>query len=842
MANEFDKIEQVIEFIARLDQQSAQKLSQELQKLNATRVSEVTASEDEIAKIQSSHAAARIQLAQRELMELEGLLTSKVEKELAQITRVMEANEARFKQVVEKAREAANAQQEIARTLSENELKQYESLLRNRDTLHKRQMDVEDARTRESGSLLSKFTGGMSTLQMASQASGFVTSKLPGDTEDEKQTKIAGDTLTGVLASKTPLEAAVNVLKGIYDSIDLSMKEDARRGAEMVQALGGTGGAGSREDLVAMKDALKYLEHNESVTTDKLKALAPAMGIMLKSTPNNTFLGDETPGAKGMSDKQQKEQGVAATLLELNTASGIVGKSLNEMADQVGDYSRKEGVTFRKGIQDTLIVFDQATVAGKAQNVSIGAITDNTFKLHDTMRPFGFSIQDSTKMVTKFAGELDKGILSLSDLVMWSTGMTRAGEGEKAFLFEKMRSAIANDPKYAALANTMDKVEKDPLARERAMTALEQGNIPALKALGIDVDAKSSAGMFKGALAKTVDVETDKFVPEGASQFTKDAYAGFIRRKFLDQLTGRSTADMTIEAQEALHGKEDAVLPTEAESAARSKEKMKEQDKINRDIREKSKGLINRLTGGLFERRQTGASGSTPEVLLTGSELALNGRRGFADIGLPGGGEFSMDTDMFFDAGIGASMDEQEFKAMKKSGKFAGMGIGTGKGDKMTSRQFGHIVDQIMQGEIGIRARGLGSNEADMESSVRRAGGLQNTALAPFADDPKFYNTSVGRQLSEFVTPEAASRMSPGMRQAIANRQERAGEGVPEALQVHIKVDSPNLDDPKFKEGLEKYVKGYMNETGQNPMQRAIESLTNMFGNQTGVPAGATHK
>lgn len=834
---DFTDIQQVIKFITELDQQAVQRLTMELQKLSKARVDEVRSSEAEVQTIQQQAVDKRVAMATRELAQLEDQLVSRVQKEMDQVKRIMDANEEKYKFVVDKAREAAQAQQDIARVLTERELEHYQKYLQNRDVLHKKQVDAEKERNAEANVPYGQ-SGVHGAASKVGSAIGFVSSALPGVTEAEKQTKIMGEMAGDVLKSRTPLEALTAIGKGIWNSLDLKIKEDARRGLEMIEAAGGSyvwrdGGLAHS----AMKDVKKELEHVRFIVAERQAQLKPTMTAVMSSKPLESETMDLT-----------------ATVLRVGGAAELLGVSWADLAKRVGDMSRKETMSFKDGLDATLRVFVTAQEVGKKiGEIDLKVFTNNVFSAQDALRPFGFTINDSTKLVTRFAGELDKGILSLNDLQQWVTGMTRADDSSRAFIFQQMSQVVNNDPRFADLAKVMNQSGKDPRSQSFIMQALAEGD-ESLKKLGV-ADPKAMANMFRSALGETGESFSEKNIGQGGSEVDRMARMDFFRKKFWDPLQGTQTEGMTLGQRRSLreHG-------LDSDFRSDMAPKMDEANKIAND-------QLKVLYETLFEVKQgqRGIAGKIGDVSwrhvdqVKAEQAAQAGRAlGQMTIGIGGMGAISEANTWGqrhgkpYDVNTSAALGDIQGMGAHSSGgfltmqrmtqmvggdlskyKFAGAG-----GKEVKPEDFVELYNEALKKHISgytdyIGARldkGEGFTQAVTDSDVWRGGksskGIGAQSISGITQDPMFY-----KKFPQFAGQE--QKMFAGLEQD--EKSAYAARRASMELNINVAVDDPALQKA-LKESIEDTIKAFMAGRQKSNIEEARDKMSTDLQTQTGTP------
>lgn len=606
-----DKLQQIIEFVAQLDAASTQRVASQLEELNTRRQKLVLDTEEKIRTAAEQSAASKMDLGSKELASFEESLQSRTEKELAQIERIKEANDERYKFVIERHADAARAQQEITKALTDKEIEEYKRYTDNRDILDKRQKDVEKERAKEAGAAAG--IPGMPTAGAAMAGLGSVvgvlTRSLPDQTERDKERRIAGETMEGVLKSKTPLDALVSIGMGLLNYAKLKWEMDIKRTEWALDVAGGTlayraseataipgQGAGPQLTVDTLKKLNKMLEESGQLTRQQMESAKSTTQILAREQVlgfGRAGGGPSGPGMMmGVGEILRSRAALASqrdTVIEVARSARLVGFSLETYAKQVGELSRKEGLSIEQTVQQVNQMFTVAQdIALNVQQINLTDLTRDFLELHDTMRIFGFSMEDSARMTARFATELDAGVLAVSDLIEWSTGITRADDASRAFVFQQLIDFTAkNMDRFGDVNKALTQAQgMGPLAQGYLLTAISEGNQRELKRLGLGGVGVQS---FQTALRGAMQEQAATFAGPGGTPLERAAAEDFIQRTFLAPMLGRQLEGRTIEQKQALISGGRVPVDVIEKSMSTSHQKMDQQvdklDKIERNTR-----------------------------------------------------------------------------------------------------------------------------------------------------------------------------------------------------------------------------------------------------------------
>lgn len=811
---DFDDIEQVVKFVAQLDTQSAQKLTAELNKLNSERIDAVMASETKITDIQVQEQAKRIALASKELDDLEDKLVSKTDKELEQIKRVMDANEARYKFVVDKAREAAQAQSDITKALTEKELDQYKNYLQNRDVLHKRQADVEKERNQEAPAA-NQGLGAGAVYGAMGKGVGFMASMLPANTEQEKQTKLMAETASNVLSSKTPVEALVNVVKGGIQMWELARKEDARRGEAILGAMGGTMLWG-RSPSGSNKEQFEELKATMSILEDTLPQkfrgeVSKTMEALIASNQG------VRPGSL-----QTKGDALVPMFNDLAISATLLGKNWSDFAKMTGELARKEGETIDDAFNSIHVAM--ATAQRISEQVGDGGIdirkfVDTVTQAQEALRPFGYMMYDTTALVSKFAKELDRGIISLNDLVSWATGITKTEDSSKAFLFQQMQRQLGGQAGFGELNQVLGAVGRDPRQQSFALEALSQGNIEQLKLLGLSAQtAEKAVGQFQQGVQQTL-VQFSATNAGGQSAFGQAANVDFLRRQFVDPaLVGMGTQGMTIQARQALRNQGfggQAPIPTVDQANEILDPQRAAIAESILDIRDKQKGFFTSMLG-------MGPGGWWTPGFHGGMTGAM------------GGGNFSRFT---------PGMAPPQPVALPPPPP-PGFSFGTDfQQTYLDVSPLGQDILNLDNVAISGQTGPARAMSKILEQVDQRTGKIPADKIMkdmPFLTEPSFLKSH--QDIIKLIDPSILQTQGRDQKAEEAKQQLQKilEAGKVAALDINMNIQG-DLSDPKFQAGLKdmvaSYTRDYLQKEQDDPISRATKKLSQDFTTQGGSPS-----
>lgn len=452
MAKDLEDIKQVMDFIVRIQPEAAAKYAADMEDLNRKRELLHKAAETKSTEATDQETSKRLSLATSELDKLERETISHHEKELSRIERLRQANEDRYAGTVKLAKDAAMQEKEIKDALvTDDEKRNYEQYTRNKAVLDKKQRDLEATKGED-------VAGGKSPQFLAPIAKEAIAGAAGGGA--------VGPVMEMVSNISNPMMLLSVVVKDIAGLIREGVEDARKRDAAMIQLLsvsvGGYGMSG-KMNFLDMENIQGRLE--AAVPSEQRGQVNPALQSMARSSPE-TF--NKTIGE------------VEARFQVLIGTADVLNMGWAEAATKIGEISRKTGETF----EHTSMTLLEANAAFRqkmqetGQTFDLTKLRQNFTDLYDSMKIYNGTLPVAASMVGRFANELDKGILSLSDIIQLNTGMAKADDGQRAFM---MHSFITSSQGHGgvqgdAASKLASMTQMNPVAMAEAMKRMVEGN------------------------------------------------------------------------------------------------------------------------------------------------------------------------------------------------------------------------------------------------------------------------------------------------------------------------------------------------------------------------------
>jgi hypothetical protein len=580
-----------LNFIVRVQPESAEAYARDMEDLNKRREQLHAQSEKRVSTATTEESEKRFKAAKSDLDKLEDETVSKYDKEMERLAKLRVANEEKYSDVVKLAREAARQEKDISDTLiTDEERRRYEQYTKNAALIEKRKADAEQADQQES---LSKVTKSPFTPVAAEFAKG-VGVDAGGIGE-----------IIGNLAN--PMLLVANIAKDLAVLIREGVEDARKRDREMISILSASSAGFNLSkgmsflDMEALQGRLET-----SVPSEQRGQVGPALQRMVTSTPGTTEMPIEKVQARFE--------------MLINTADRL-NMGWAEAAQKIGDTARKAGESFE---QTSMVMLEanaafQRRMQETGQTFDLTKLRQNFLDLYDSMRIYNGSLTGAAIFVEKFANELDKGILTIGDLVQMTTGMSKADEGQRAFMMDQFikENRGGGGERGQAAERLSAMTGNNPVAMAEAMKRMVEGDDQekASMAARLGISASGMRGMM-------VDFGMN-FSRQEAQRITgsnNDLINDPIMRQLREQM-GLERSGMTFEQDRALDRGRTANVPQLSQFGDRAAADMSSVS----TLRDASRALLEPTISALKQGFNETVQGIREMVNGTGSKLdAIN--------------------------------------------------------------------------------------------------------------------------------------------------------------------------------------------------------------------------
>jgi hypothetical protein len=341
--------------------------------------------------------------------------------------------------------------------------------------------------------------------------------EFKGNSTGENTAKALSSAAAGLLESKSLGQAALATLQGIFKvgmltyELNLKMTQEgyaAGRGTPMFGAMAEPGG---KAVFDRVKENIRSARLDLRTTESEQEEMPGVFNVLQRQRPGGFT------GMAGATDTSNKKQ-VDDTLYELKVAADLLGVKLTEVAELAGKQSRYQGTS----VDEMARTLQRLTLVGRdimkdtGKEIDIANFVKNAVTVEDTLRKFGRDIDYTTGFVSKFAVELDRGLIAVDTLIQWATGMTSTNAGARAYLAQELMKD--KNEEYEGLRKALAKSgSADPVSLQRTMLELSEGNTKTIEKLGLST---KEATIIQ---SKAAEFMMNKIVELGKSQSGGDA-------------------------------------------------------------------------------------------------------------------------------------------------------------------------------------------------------------------------------------------------------------------------------------------------------------------------------
>lgn len=454
MAAEFDRLEQVIEFVVKLDEKSRQDLIKKMDDLNAQRAESASKTDDKIVDAQKDASDKKVKDLEDELKEKEKLETNASVRSVVQIDKLIKAHDEVYREVLklqsdfhkkgEKLSDEHHAR-EISQLNAYNATK--EKFLEERDEAKSREKTSPRSLAMGTAKALGKQTGSHPLLgHMAETATGIAKAVALGKVEVDLLEKLVDIGAHSLDAARAQTSAAFDVARGpaLANLASPAMFEQFQ---DIVDDM--TKQLNIRpEEEGDVRSAIKILTEQLPLLTNTGQGFGVNQsGHVSISTEDN---GMETP--------VQALSGIKPMFNQIKEASDSLGMSFAQTASLVTKLARLE-TDQSNAIQNTVFHL-QSVQSGFRQlsedlhvNLDIPKLVEEASKATAALAPFHLSLETVAGMMNDFAVEINNSVISMSDFVQWVTGSTQTDMARGAFMVQNLEQS--NDKNFKELQDAL---------------------------------------------------------------------------------------------------------------------------------------------------------------------------------------------------------------------------------------------------------------------------------------------------------------------------------------------------------------------------------------------------
>jgi len=508
-----EDLDQLVKFFFKIDEDSARQLAQSAGEINDKRIQDLFSSEDIASERIKQSFDLRRDLTEREQLLKEAILQKTEQEHLDHIERIIEAERQKLGRMEQMEKEAlAKGQQ-----LNEDALKEKQEL---QERLGQREEAVADIRQRAGMAEPGAPTGPQG---MAGAVSSAFEKHVKGPLLN-----IAGMFGFPSISSFTVAGIAIAAIKLLRDAFALS-REMQRQSAQLSELTAG-GVAGAMAGASPGLGAQATIRELEDVMGD-LKVAFPSLEKEMIEAAKE--FATELP--KSVRTAEEFRQ----ALLEARAGAHTLSISQKEFAHAQSILMKDLQLTSNEAFAQLIFVRqagEKLLRETEKQEFSLANFNRNVLKAFDALRPFNMGLSDATGLISKFAVQLERGTVSVSDLISFVQGLGKQDAGSQAFVAQQIQQRLSGQAGFAEIASLLREQGQDPLAASRIIEGLIQGNPLLREQLGLSEDQarRLQRQVLQAPVAIAKGIAEETAGPGGG--FAAEARAAFVADQILKRL------------------------------------------------------------------------------------------------------------------------------------------------------------------------------------------------------------------------------------------------------------------------------------------------------------------
>lgn len=451
MAEKLESFEQVWNFITQIDPASAAKVAETMRQINETRRQDHLATEKQISADFATELNDRVLLAESADQDFSKGSKDRMAQELKILEKLREANDKYYADVLKIAKSSTAEERQLrAQLMTDEERMATQAHQKNEDQIKARRKQLE-GKEKEGG-------GGM-----------HLVDRIMGQSKTDD---IATKTMKGgfdLLAGKLkPLAFIQQIAGSMFELMKLGLEQSRQRDLQQIALLSGSQ-KGFRFASADDQQAQSTIQRNvlESINEEMRGKGLEAMGALSRSAPGAMFR--QGGGETGATQE--------ATFHKVINAADAAGVSWNEAAEIIGVQSRRFGVSIDDAADQLTLITEtgrELMLANKGQALDLTRFRDNVMTSADALKEYNVTLPQATHLITRFAFELDKGQLSIQDLITFVKGQTTADPGRQAFLMQNLIKEFGGESAFLQKAQSM--AGGDPIALQQIFRQIMEQN------------------------------------------------------------------------------------------------------------------------------------------------------------------------------------------------------------------------------------------------------------------------------------------------------------------------------------------------------------------------------
>jgi len=609
MAEELTKLEQLVEFILKVNEDTRRSVEIALKEFNEKRIAQ---SEDTLRKIsdqEAEHAKRMKDGGFDTLTDLQNLQTQRLDKEAEVLQAIGEANERLYKQTIELKRKESEEVIKLAKTTAEERSKIEEGM----------QSGLEESAARRKEQKESTKT--LKESQRSDSKPGWVTDAV------------------GMAGLPTNL---AQLFKSIVDGVRQGFKEGWSesgkiRDAQTTNAAFSASGMQAASNLginESMRSAV--MDMRMRVPEEYKDQVVPGMNAMMRGAPTLTTQMLESGENAGFNVINKALKDVSAVAVATGRNWAEAGQEITKLARDYGLSTGEAADTLIKITRtgQELVKQQYTALSGRETQIAVDVFSKNALAMAEKLKLYNVGVDEAIGLTARFAETLQKGTVSLEDLVNYVKGTAKQGPGTQAFIAAEIIQLARKDPETLGIQKALKGAEGDPMQLAYVYKGITEGSQQLAKEMGISTQTMAAYSKRLAELTNDVAAGVGSGVAGGvgskvgARRFGEAAIRGIFGQgvQWSDQIDKTSML-----AQQSVAGDESDKYRVDmnkiASETAGTKEQVSDLLWRNANLTDIAKGFVSKA-GAWFEsslknNRDLGAAGTGPrrEYVAPGNEL-----------------------------------------------------------------------------------------------------------------------------------------------------------------------------------------------------------------------------
>lgn len=286
----------------------------------------------------------------------------------------------------------------------------------------------------------------------------------------------------------------------------------------------------------------------------------------------------------------------------------FTGKSIGESAQELGSLARMFDLDSSKVLDSALKI----TAAAEGFNASSGlTVTLDDFREHvkglaTSGLHIGMTLDQSVRQISRFAHAIERGSISLQDIIKLVSGYTKGDPGKAAMAGSLVMKNVSDKAEYAEIVSLLQSASDNPISLARLVETIATRSQRGYAEFGATEKFKDSerlAELLNKALLESIDIE-----------FSRSGLAASSRSMFAEQLMqalGMLDRNKLIEERRSLRsgldtgidpGKRGDVIAASARQYAGATQQWRDTIDENQQLSESVVDQLNQLVSLQFQR------------------------------------------------------------------------------------------------------------------------------------------------------------------------------------------------------------------------------------------------